>query len=583
MFNFPKISIILIAIFCHININAQELPSGLDPSFLQSLPEEVQQDLLNRINAQSDLEETQYRRPSTFIEKPEPTSDRFGAQVFSMMQSTLMPINEPNFDGSYILDFGDELELQLIGQEASTERLLIERDGSVNIEDIGKIFLSGLSLDDASELIRAKVEQTFIGVKSFISLTNVRDIQIIVIGDVYNPGVYTLNGNSTIFHGLSVSGGPSLTGSFRKIDLIRNNKVLETIDLYQTFIFGKSSFDKRLRSGDTIFVHPVKNVVAASGAFKRPGVYELLDTENLYTLTKYANNLNAYADTNNIRLQRILDGKVTPIKINTIDQLQDIEAKDADNLFVRSFPFRNVTINGAVTNPGTYLMNEGETINDVIRKAGGFLKNAYPFGGVYENQFTFGVNAQANKVLYDKFLQNIFELMSIGTQTETNQIGSLLDLFMTLRDAPVSGRVVVNFLDRSDANAMLVNDGDIITIPEYQNQVYLYGELSSEGAAEFVEGEDAEYYIKKVGGLNNFADNESIFIYQPNGESFQYSKNRNLFQSQNEKIEIYSGTIIYVPRKVNNEYITRLRTQAYASILSGLAVSLASVSVLGSN
>ena len=77
--------------------------------------------------------------------------------------------------------------------------------------------------------------------------------------------------------------------------------------------------------------------------------------------------------------------------------------------------------------------------------------------------------------------------------------------------------------------------------------------------------------------------NESIFIYQPNGESFQYSKNRNLFQSQNEKIEIYSGTIIYVPRKVNNEYITRLRTQAYASILSGLAVSLASVSVLGSN
>ena len=81
--------------------------------------------------------------------------------------------------------------------------------------------------------------------------------------------------------------------------------------------------------------------------------------------------------------------------------------------------------------------------------------------------------------------------------------------------------------------------------------------------------------------LREFADEDSIFIYQPNGESFQYSKNRNIFQSQNDQIEIYSGTIIYVPRKVNDEYIRRLRTQAYASILSGLAVSLASVSVLG--
>ena len=562
-------------------VNAQQIPPGLDSSFLQSLPENVQQDLLNRINNQSDLEQTQYRRPSTFIEKPDPTSDRFGAQVFSMMQSTLMPINEPNFDGSYILDFGDELELQLIGQESSTSKLPIGRDGSINIEDIGKIFLAGLSLNDATELIKIKIEQTFIGVKPFVTLTNVRDIQIIVTGDAYNPGVYTLNGNSTIFHALSVSGGPSLRGSFRKIDLIRENNVIETIDLYQTFIFGKSSFNIRLRSGDTVFVHPVENVVTASGAFKRPGTYELLQTESLYSIIQYANNINAFADLDNIKLQRILDGKVMPIKINTLDQLKDVESKDADNIFVRSFPFRSVTVNGAVTNPGTYLMNQGETIHDAIRKSGGFEENAYPFGGVYENEFTLVVNAKANQILYDKFLGNIFELMSMGTQSESNQVTSLIDIFNALRNTPVSGRIIVDFLDKSNPNPTLVNDGDIISIPEYQNQVYLYGELSAQGAAEFVEGESAEYYLKKVGGLNEFADEDSIFIYQPNGESFQYSKNRNIFQSQNDQIEIYSGTIIYVPRKVNDEYIRRLRTQAYASILSGLAVSLASVSVLG--
>ena len=169
----------------------------------------------------------------------------------------------------------------------------------------------------------------------------------------------------------------------------------------------------------------------------------------------------------------------------------------------------------------------------------------------------------------------------MGTQSESNQVTSLIDIFNALRNTPVSGRIIVDFLDRSNPKPILVNDGDIISIPEYQNQVYLYGELSAQGAAEFIEGESAEYYLKKVGGLNEFADEDSIFIYQPNGESFQYSKNRNIFQSQNDQIEIYSGTIIYVPRKVNDEYIRRLRTQAYASILSGLAVSLASVSVLG--
>ena len=460
-------------------VNAQQIPPGLDSSFLQSLPENVQQDLLNRINNQSDLEQTQYRRPSTFIEKPDPTSDRFGAQVFSMMQSTLMPINEPNFDGSYILDFGDELELQLIGQESSTSKLPIGRDGSINIEDIGKIFLAGLSLNDATELIKIKIEQTFIGVKAFVTLTNVRDIQIIVTGDAYNPGVYTLNGNSTIFHALSVSGGPSLRGSFRKIDLIRENNVIKTIDLYQTFIFGKSSFNIRLRSGDTVFIHPVENVVTASGAFKRPGTYELLQTESLYSIIQYANNINAFADLDNIKLQRILDGKVMPIKINTLDQLKDVESKDADNIFVRSFPFRSVTVNGAVVNPGTYLMNQGETIHDAIRKSGGFEENAYPFGGVYENEFTLVVNAKANQILYDKFLGNIFELMSMGTQTESNQVTSLIDIFNALRNTPVSGRIIVDFLDKSNPNPTLVNDGDIISIPEYQNQVYLYGRIIS--------------------------------------------------------------------------------------------------------
>ena len=103
------------------NIIGQEF----DPDFLASLPEEVRSDLLNQVDAREALEEEQFRRPSTFIERPDIESDRFGINIFSMMQTSLMPVNEPNFDSGYILDFGDQLQLQLVGQKSSFISLLI--------------------------------------------------------------------------------------------------------------------------------------------------------------------------------------------------------------------------------------------------------------------------------------------------------------------------------------------------------------------------------------------------------------------------------------------------------------------------
>ena len=151
-----------------------------------------------------------------------------------------MPINEPNLDSTYILDFGDTLEIQLIGQKNSIDNLSIKRDGSINIPEIGKIFVSGLSLDEVNGLIKSKISSAYIGVEAFISLINIRDIQIIVTGNAYNPGIYTLNGNSNILNALSMAGGVSENGSYRKIDLIRNNEIIRSFDLYDIFMYGKS-------------------------------------------------------------------------------------------------------------------------------------------------------------------------------------------------------------------------------------------------------------------------------------------------------------------------------------------------------
>ena len=171
---------------------------------------------------QEELEEDRYRRPSSYIEKEdyrkqitdlkrqldrleneleesdkEDLAERFGTKVFSLMQTTFMPFNEPNFDGSYILDFGDVLEIQMVGQKSQSIIAPIKRDGSINIPDVGKVFLSGLALDNAVNLISSKIETSFTGVDAFTTLVSIRDIQIIVSGNVFNPGPYTLNGNST--------------------------------------------------------------------------------------------------------------------------------------------------------------------------------------------------------------------------------------------------------------------------------------------------------------------------------------------------------------------------------------------------
>ena len=126
--------------------------------------------------------------------------------------------------------------------------LTIKRDGSINLPDVGKIFLSGLSLGKATDLIKERIKDIYIGVDPYVTLTNIRDIQVIIAGNVFNPGPYTLNGNSNVFHALMVSGGPSEAGSFRSINLVRDGQIIQVIDLYPDIHFGKPSFGERLRT-----------------------------------------------------------------------------------------------------------------------------------------------------------------------------------------------------------------------------------------------------------------------------------------------------------------------------------------------
>ena len=553
----------------------------LDETFLESLPDSVRQDIEGKIDAKADLEKPIYRRASTFVDKDkdDDKTKLFGSDFFDVMQTSFMPINEPNLDASYILDFGDVLEIQLIGQKDVTDTYAIARDGSINLPDIGKLNLSGLSLNDASDLIKAKVNASFIGTNAFISLKNVRDINILIVGNAYNPGIYTLNGNSNMLHALSMAGGINDIGSYRNISLVRSGKIIDTLDLYEVLIYGKYDFSKGLRSGDSVVVNTIGKIVSFESGAMREAVYELKADETFEELLKFSNGFSKNNDFDNIVIKRVAAGKSKVINL-TLDDLYSFELLDNDSIFIREYKIDTVYIQGSVMNPGTYKFNRGTTLSEAIIAAGGYDSSAYPFGGYLENLKALEVNKISKEKLYDVFLTNL-----ITNGISSDQDAGLGELLLQIKETESTGRVIAEFdieLIRNNKSLdTILEDGDTVLIPQITQQVFVQGEVGNAGAIRYSPNKGVDYYVNKSGGLLQIADKDNIFIVQPNGETENLSKNARLsfFLEDSDKPLIYPGSIIFVPQKTN--FASSLQVASiWAPIISSIALSLTSLSVL---
>ncbi len=593
-----------------IAAKAQEL----DEDFLNSLPDDMRKDLVEKNAKQGENSQENYR-PYLYSSKLSQAEelislkDRleldllelerrlntdknisidedlklYGSDFFNTFQTTFMPINEPNPGSDYALDVGDVLNIQLVGQQNYIEDFIIGRDGSVSLPDIGKITVAGLSMDEASKLIKSMVNSAFIGTDSFISLAEIRDINILITGNAKNPGIYTLTGNSNILHAISVAGGISEFGSYREINLIRNDIIIETLDVYDLLIEGKYNIKKRLRSGDVIFVEARKNIVTIDGAVYRPAKYEVKGDQNLDSIILYANGMKRTADRENISLERILNGSLTTIPVVNDSQFKTIKAEDGDLIYIREFPYRKAKISGAVLKPGSYTMAAGETLNDLIEKAGGYTENAYEFGAVYLNEDAKLINEKSKEILYQEFLDNILAVSQQNVSSSFD-LTPIVKLTEDIKNTESNGRVVVDLSNESLIDLYNIKEGDELFVPEKNNVVYVYGETSTEGAVIFAENKGVEYFVSKSGGFKKFADTSSIYILHPNGESQLFTSKRNIFESSpKNRIRIYPGSIIFVPRELDKSTPRRLAAQAYVSILGNLGIALASLSSINNN
>ncbi len=229
----------------------------------------------------------------------------FGYDLFAGAPSTFAPVSDVPVPAQYVVGPGDRLEVQLIGNTKGRHSLVVNRDGNIMFPELGPIAVTGLRFEDVRARIESRVREQMIGTQAIVSLGDLRSIRIFVLGEAQRPGSYTVSGLANITNALFVSGGVRTIGSLRDIQLKRDGRIVQRLDLYDMLLNGDTSDNVRLLPGDVIFIPPVGSTVSITGEIRRPAIYELAGESTAADLLHLGGGLSPEADPTLARIERI--------------------------------------------------------------------------------------------------------------------------------------------------------------------------------------------------------------------------------------------------------------------------------------
>jgi protein involved in polysaccharide export with SLBB domain len=294
----------------------------------------------------------------------------FGSQLFLTVPSTFAPLNKGPVPPDYVVGPGDELLLRAWGSLSFNVRERIDRDGNIYLPHFGELRVAGLKSSELNSVLTERIGQEFRKFELSVSLGDLRSIQVLVVGRARRPGSYTIGSMSTLVDVLFASGGPSSTGSMRKIELRRNGKTITTVDLYQVLAEGDGSKDAHLLSGDVIYIPSAGPRVAIAGSVNQPAIYELLDGDTVGTAVNLAGGVSSIAALERAELERVSpDGgrHMAEIKLDQAGMRALLINGDILNISQIVPKFDNaVILRGNVANPGRYAWHAGMRIRDLI-------------------------------------------------------------------------------------------------------------------------------------------------------------------------------------------------------------------------
>ena len=324
----------------------------------------------------------------------------FGYDIFKRDPSLFQGSSMGTVDPEYLIGPNDELIIMLWGETQFRQVLTVDKEGFVFIPEIGQVFVNGLNLNLLESKLFRVFSQSYQSLSpqngkptTFldVSLGNLRPLRVQVLGEVSQPGAYTVSRSATLFSSLYYFNGPSTLGSLRDIHLIRRGKKIASIDFYDYLLTGKKPNDQKLQLDDIIFIPPRKKTVQIKGEVKRPGIYELKENETMIDLINLSGNLKVTAYLDLIQIDRIvpfedreieeMDRRYIDLDLNQIlDKKLIFKLEDGDVANIYSIPKnRNnfVEIFGAITRPGKYDLGNSLKISDLINKADGLMGDAY--------------------------------------------------------------------------------------------------------------------------------------------------------------------------------------------------------------
>ena len=311
----------------------------------------------------------------------------YGSNYFNNENINSSPILNIATPSSYELGPGDEILISIWGAAENEYSSSISREGFVKVERIGPVYLSGLTITEAKNKLKRSLSKIYSGINSSqnsefkvyldLSLLNTRSIVVNVTGNVVAPDTYTVSSLSTVLNVLYAAGGPNESGSYRNIKVIRNGKNIKTVDLYDYFSDGiYESFS--LRDQDVILVPSYEKRIFINGEFKNKGIFEVKDGEKLIDLINYSGGISSFGVKDKLFIKRN-DGLFRKTEDVKKSNFSDYILNDGDIIEARSVTdiFTNlITIEGAISTPGDYSLNNIKNVEELISEAGGLADYA---------------------------------------------------------------------------------------------------------------------------------------------------------------------------------------------------------------
>jgi len=325
-----------------------------------------------------------YKGESKTFKIPVKPSRVFGADLFSSADPVFIPNLKIATPKGYVLGSEDELQLDIYGNNISNQKLTVSPDGFINVKYAGLINVNGMSIEQAAGVIKARLSKFYPALSSGatkiqLSLGSVRSIQVMVVGAVKKPGTVTLPSVATLFNALYVSGGPLENGSFRNIELVRDNKVIAYADLYDFILRGDQGSNLSLRDNDVIRIPYAKTQIAIEGGVNRVGIFEVKNDETIKDVLEYSGGFKGSAFKGRITGTRYTDVERSVIDIAKEDY-SSYKLMHGDSLYVDTVLNKydnRVFVSGAVFKPGAYSLDKDMDVKLLIQKAQGLKDEAF--------------------------------------------------------------------------------------------------------------------------------------------------------------------------------------------------------------